>query len=104
MFPDIVRQEGVLCMHFIHESNRVYVNDDRDELIAEVTFPNLMGEAVVIDHTYVSPGLRGGGVASQLMEHAYDEIKGQGKKTYASCPYAVHWFERNKDKRDILLS
>ncbi|MDL2263911.1 N-acetyltransferase [Synergistaceae bacterium OttesenSCG-928-I11] len=90
-------------MEFIHEPNRVYVKDERGETIVEATFPNLAGNEVVIDHTYVDPILRGKGVASELMEHVYDEIKRQGKKTYATCPYAVAWFRKHPDRADILL-
>lgn len=89
-------------MEFIHEENRVYVEDVSGELLAEVTFPDMAGECVAIDHTYVAPALRGGGVASDLMDHAYLEIKGQCKRAYATCPYAVVWFKKNPDKRDIL--
>lgn len=90
-------------MDFIHEPNRVYVNDENGETIAEVTFPDAPGGEVMIDHTFVSPSLRGGGVASELLSRAYDEIKNQGKKAVATCSYAVAWFQKNPDKRDILL-
>lgn len=89
-------------MEFIHEPNRVYVDDGKGGVLAEVTFPNMAGEKVAIDHTFVDPSLRGGGVASDLMSHAYDEIKSQGKTAYVTCPYSVAWFKKNPDKRDIL--
>jgi predicted GNAT family acetyltransferase len=71
-------------------------------LVAEVTFPDAGGGAVDINHTFVDESLRGQGVAAKLMQEAYDEIKAQGKKAVATCPYAVAWFERNPGKRDIL--
>ena len=91
-------------MKFIHERNRVYANDERGEMVAEVTFPDMPNGAVAIDHTYVDPLLRGRNIASDLLEEAYAEIKSQGRKTYVSCPYAVAWFKKHPEKRDILLS
>lgn len=90
-------------MEFIHEPNRIYVKDEHGGTIVEATFPDLPDGTVVIDHTYVDPILRGKGVASELMEHVCDEIGRQGKKTYASCPYAVAWFRKHPDRADILL-
>ena len=90
-------------MKFIHERNRVYANNDRGEMVAEVTFPDLADGSVVIDHTYVDPLLRGKGMASALLEEAYAEIKSQGRRVRASCPYAVAWFKKHSEKRDIFL-
>ena len=90
-------------MDFIHEQNRIYVSNEFGENIAEVTYSDISPDTVVIDHTYVDPLLRGQGVASRLVELAYEDIKQQGKKTYASCPYAAGWFKRHPEKRDILL-
>jgi predicted GNAT family acetyltransferase len=90
-------------MDFKKDSNWIYSADDNGDIIAEVTFPNIKDGIVNINHTFVDPSLRGQGVASQLVEAAYDEIKAAGKKTYATCPYAVRWFAEHPDKRDILL-
>ncbi len=94
----------MLRLEFIHEANRVHVDDEKGRMVAEVTFPNAKDEKdiVEIDRTFVDESLRGQGVAGQLLEHAYDEIKRQGKRARAVCPYAVRWFEQNPDKRDIL--
>ena len=89
-------------MEFIHEIDRIYANDESGRLVAEVAFPATGPDAVVINHTFVDPSLRGGGVAGQLMKAAYERIKRDGKKATATCSYAVSWFERNEGYRDIL--
>ena len=33
--------------------NRIYMNDENGKMIAEVTFPNLDDNTIVIDHTFV---------------------------------------------------
>lgn len=90
-------------MKFICERNRVYANDERGTMVAEVTFPDQPNGAVIIDHTYVDPSLRGKGAASDLLQQAYEVIKAQGKKACVSCPYAVAWFKKHPAKGDILL-
>jgi predicted GNAT family acetyltransferase len=86
------------------DSNWIYSADNDGNIIAEVTFPNVADGIVNINHTFVDQSLRGQGVAAQLLEAAYDEIKKTGKKTYATCPYAVKWFDERPDKRDILIT
>lgn len=89
-------------MDFIKENNRVYLKDLNGEIIAYVTFPEENG-VCVIDHTVVSPTLRGQGVAGKLLMNAYEVIKERGMKCKPVCSYAVGWFEKNPDKRDILI-
>ena len=65
-------------MKFIYEANRIYINDDRGQMIAEITFP-LVGDNIVdLDHTYVSNVLRGQGIAGKLMEEALKVIEKNG--------------------------
>ncbi|MDR1514492.1 MAG: N-acetyltransferase [Synergistaceae bacterium] len=89
-------------MKLISEYNRVYANDENGCLVAEVTFPPVGDGIVEIDHTFVDDSLRGAGAAAELLEAAYVRIKGDGKKARVTCSYALKWFERHEDKRDIL--
>ncbi|MDR3322463.1 MAG: N-acetyltransferase [Synergistaceae bacterium] len=88
-------------MNFISEYNRVYAKDG-ERVVAEVTFPPVGEGLVEIDHTFVDDSLRGGGVAGELMEAAYERIKSDGKRAIPTCGYAVKWFEKHEDRRDIL--
>jgi predicted GNAT family acetyltransferase len=90
-------------MNFISEFNRIYANDDNGRLVAEVRFPPVGAGAVDIERTFVDDSLAGKGVASALLDAAYDKIKNDGKKARATCSYAVKWFEKHEDKRDILI-
>lgn len=89
-------------MELKHDSNWIYVTDDDNNIIAEVTFPNVKEGVVNMNHTFVDNSLRGQGVAGKLVEAAYDSIKEQGKKVVPSCPYAVKWFEEHPEKNDIV--
>jgi len=95
-------------MEFMHEDNRIYLNDntcnftDGGKLIAEVTFPSDSDNTVNINHTFVDDSLRGQGIAGKLMEAAALQIRASGKKAKPTCSYAVKWFEEHTEFSDIL--
>jgi predicted GNAT family acetyltransferase len=90
-------------MNLVSEFNRVYAVDEDGRLVAEVVFPPIGAGLVDIEHTFVDDSLRGGGVANELLEAAYERIKGDGKRAKATCGYAVKWFAKHEDRRDILI-
>ena len=65
-------------MEFQREPGRIYAMNG-EKLVAEVTFPERDGVAV-IDHTFVDDSLRGQGVAGQLVRAAVDQIRADGRK------------------------
>ena len=87
-------------MDFQKETGRIYAEKE-GKLIAEITFPEEDGVAV-IDHTFVDGSLRGQGVAGQLVRAAADQIRDQGKKARAVCTYARAWFDRHPEQADLL--
>jgi predicted GNAT family acetyltransferase len=95
-------KEEMIAMNYIYETNKIYVNDENGKLIVDATFPFVKEGVVVVDHTYVDPSLRGQGVASNLMQEVYNHIKNQGLKAVATCPYAVVWFKRHPECKDII--
>ncbi len=83
-------------MEFQISQGRVFAQDDQQELIAEATYVPVRDNIVDICHTYVSPALRGQGIAGQLMEALALELRNRGLKAVASCSYAEVWLERNR--------
>lgn len=91
-------------MDWRYESGRVYSTDENGALLAEATFvPKEKGE-VVIDHTYVSPALRGQGLASKLMAAVADHLLEQGLTATATCSYAHAWLEKNRQNYPELVA
>ena len=82
-------------MNFITDGNRIYLNDEAEKMIAEVTFPETAPGVYTIDHTFVDDSLRGQGVAGKLVQAAVDEIKQRGGSVQATCSYAVSWLEKH---------
>lgn len=87
----------------LYEENRLYFEAEDGTLLGEVTFPSNGSDVVEINHVYVNEILRGQGVASRLMEAAYQRLKDRGKRIIATCPYAISWFAGHPEKRDVLI-
>lgn len=89
-------------MEFIRESNRIYSRDKEGKLLAEVTFPQVKEGVVDINHTFVDDSLRGQGVAGKLMEEVTVFLKENNKKAVLTCSYAVLWFGKNEQYKDLI--
>lgn len=78
-------------------------HEENGQLLAEITYSQTDDENVVLaDHTFVSPVLRGQGVAGKLLDHLVAEMKKEGKKIRAQCSYVVAKFEREPNKYDFI--
>ena len=70
-------------------------------------------EAVVLDyreepgirditHTYSDPRFRGTGVASELVQHVFDDARVRDLKIIPSCPYIPVWVSRHPAEKDLI--
>lgn len=89
-------------MDFKIEKNRIYFEDENGKLLAELTYRDIDDTTVNINRTFVDSSLQGKGVAGKLMQAAVDELIKNGKTAVPSCPYAIKWFENNKEHQNIL--
>jgi predicted GNAT family acetyltransferase len=89
-------------MDYICEEDRIYALNDKNETIAEVDFPAEGADGVAITRTFVDDSLRGQGVAAELVERVYDEMKAKRKTIRPVCSYAVKWFAERPEKSDVL--
>jgi hypothetical protein len=88
-------------MDFKYDSDRIYLENEKGECIAEVTFPKVSENKVNVNHTYVDGSLRGQGVADKLMTALAKDLKKSNKKAVATCSYAVDWFEKHPEYSDL---
>ncbi len=91
-------------MDWKFEEGRVYSTDEKGELLAEATFVRKNNGEVDIDHTYVSPLLRGQGVAGKMMAVVAGYFREKGVKTTASCSYAHDWLQKNREAYADIIS
>ncbi|WP_432353214.1 GNAT family N-acetyltransferase [Sporosarcina sp. A2] len=68
--------------------------------LAEITW-TLLGDVMVMDHTFVSEALRGGGVAKKLLDRAADYARENHLKMEAVCSYVVTAFNRYEEYNDV---
>lgn len=90
-------------MNFISEENRIYINNEANEMVGEVTFPTMYENVVNINHTYVADSLRGQGIAGNLLEQTAIKLRSEHKKAYATCSYAIKWFHENLTYSDVFI-
>jgi predicted GNAT family acetyltransferase len=69
---------------------------------AVIHYREVGGRVLDLDHTFVPVAVRGGGIASQLTEHALRYARVHGFKVIASCPYVAAYIERHPGERDLL--
>jgi len=52
--------------------------------------------------TYTPPEYRGRGVASRIMRHVANWARENGYKIVPVCSFAVHYFEKNEEFKDLI--
>ncbi|MFC4354876.1 GNAT family N-acetyltransferase [Chryseomicrobium palamuruense] len=77
-----------------------YQAREGNEKVGEITW-TLLGDIMVMDHTFVSPSVRGGGVAKKLLDQAADYARKNDYKMEAVCSYVVTAFDRYKEYDDV---
>ena len=75
-------------------------NEQDGEMLAEITW-TLLGDVMVMDHTFVSTKLRGQGIAKVLLDRAAQYAREQELKMEPVCSYVVTAFERYKEYDDV---
>jgi predicted GNAT family acetyltransferase len=89
-------------MEYKREQDKIYVQNEQNETIAQVDFPETSAGTVTITRTFVDGSLRGQGVAGALIQGVYDDAKQNGKTVRAVCSYAVKWFAEHPENCDVL--
>lgn len=87
-------------MKFQEEKGRIFLNDERGNMIAEVVFNG--EEEWHLVRTFVDSSLRGQGVAAKLVQAVVEKARAEGKKIVPVCPYAVSEFEKKTEYHDVL--
>lgn len=87
-------------MEILQGNNKFYVGNEVAP-DAEITFQP-SGDAIVIDHTYTDPKLRGQGVAKQLVERAVDYARENNLKVVPLCSYARVVIERDPEMQSLI--
>ena len=60
------------------------------------------GNVITFVHTEVPPELGGKGVGSALVRGALDQVRAEGLKVVAQCPFVKAWIGKNPAYADLL--
>lgn len=89
-------------MEFTDKIDRVCFVEN-GKTVAEVTFQKRSEDVVEIDHTFVHDSMRGQGIAGKLMQRLSERLRREKKKAVPVCSYAVKWFEKHDEYKDVLF-
>ncbi len=86
-------------MEFKINEQKDFLYHGENELVADayIVFTNND-----ITKVFVDPIYRGQGVAGKMMLKLVDFAKQENIKLSLTCPYAVNWFEKNEQYKDML--
>jgi uncharacterized protein len=81
--------------------------EHRYELVVEghlaATYYTLADGVITFVHTEVPPELGGKGVGSRLVKGALDQVRADGLKVIAECPFVKGYIDKHSDYPDLLL-
>jgi predicted GNAT family acetyltransferase len=66
------------------------------------TYYSLADGVITFIHTEVPPELGGRGIASTLIRGALDQVRADGLKVIAQCPFVKAFIEKHADYQDLL--
>jgi predicted GNAT family acetyltransferase len=66
------------------------------------TYYEISGEIITIVHTEVPPELGGKGIGSKLIKGALDQVRADGLKLIAQCPFVRAYIEKHPEYADLL--
>ena len=66
------------------------------------TYYKLSDGVITFVHTDVPPELGGKGVGSQLIKGALDQVRADGLKVIAQCPFVKAYIEKHAEYADLL--
>lgn len=83
------------------DGNTFYVGEQNNKE-AEIHYVPAGKEKIIVDHTFVSDGLRGQGIGEALVKRIVAYAREEGKLIIPLCPFAKSQIERNEEYHDIL--
>jgi predicted GNAT family acetyltransferase len=79
-----------------------FIIDIEGQRVAEMTYVWAGTDRIIIDHTEVSPVLKGQGAGKKLVEAAVNFAREKHIKIVPLCPFAKSVFDKTPEWQDIL--
>ncbi len=91
-------------MEYYKADNGFAYGKENEIPLARVTMRPLGDKRIAIDHTYVSPSLRGQGIARKLMMLVVEQVKKEGKLIVPLCSYARMILEEDPELAKLIAN
>jgi predicted GNAT family acetyltransferase len=62
------------------------------------------GDTITFTHTEIDDAFEGQGLGGHLVREALDQVRADGHRVVARCPFVKGWIERHDDYGDLLAS
>jgi predicted GNAT family acetyltransferase len=82
------------------DEQRFEAKDESGQLLAISTYRRYE-DRIVFVHTEVSDDAEGQGVGSDLVRTALDQVREEGLRVVAQCPFVKEWIRRHPDYADL---
>ena len=93
---------GDTVAHEEHGKRGSFFIDRDGARVATMTYRRLDAATILVDHTLVTPALRGGGLARRLLDAAVDWARATGTRITPHCAYVVAQFAADGSIGDVL--
>ena len=70
---------------------------------AVIEYEPVNATTLAYHHTFVPPALRGGGIASQLAEHALRYARDNAFKVRPTCPFVARYIQRHPEFQSLVV-
>lgn len=87
--------------HRESETKGAFYIEENGTTLAEMTYSKAGTDKLIIDHTEVSPELKGQGVGLQLVKHAVEYVREKGVKILPLCPFAKATLMKHPEWKDV---
>ena len=70
--------------------------------LAGSSYYERLGSVYAFLHTEVDPAFEGQGVGGRLVQGALDDVRRQGGRIIARCPFVRAWLDRHPEYHDLV--
>ena len=89
-------------MRIEEKKGQFTAKDEQDRIMGLVTYKKAGEKSIELDHTEVEDEHKGKGIASVLVKSVADYARQNSLHVIPTCPYAVTWFEKHEEEKDLL--
>ncbi|HEY0732516.1 MAG TPA: GNAT family N-acetyltransferase [Chitinophagaceae bacterium] len=92
----------MLIQHKQKDNHEMYFIEEDGDILAEIIYVSNDPNTIIIEHTEVSPELKGQNVGFQLVNHVVEHARTHGMKIVPVCTFARSVFDKKPDFSDVL--